>query len=167
MTDTIASLAQKLRSAEADLRRDAAEALARLGPDAAPAALALVRASADESEEVREAVTAALEEMGPPSHSDVTALADLLADHRADVGYWAATLLGRLEAGAANAVPALVAALSTSPSLPLCERAAWALGRIGRDAAAALGSLQQAAARTEPRLARLAQEAIDRVKVSK
>ena len=43
------------------------------------------------------------------------------------------------------------------------ERAAWALGRIGPGAAPALESLKMAAAADNPRLARLAQQAIARI----
>jgi hypothetical protein len=87
-----------------------------------------------------------------------------LADENSDIGYWAATLLGRLEERAAPAVAALAAAISGPHEIAVQERAAWALGRIGPAAAPALGALTQAACSDQPRLARLAGEAIARIR---
>ena len=67
MTAELQRLISSLGVADAATRTQAAEELSRLGPEAAPAAVALVRACGDESEEVREYVVAALEEMGPPT----------------------------------------------------------------------------------------------------
>lgn len=85
-----------LSAPDADTRTQAAEQLAQLGPDAQPAAVALVLACGDEVEEVRQWATAALEQMGPPEASDVAHLASFLEGRLPDVGYWAATLLGDL-----------------------------------------------------------------------
>ena len=144
-------------------RSKAAEQLSRLGPDACGAAVALIRACADKAEETREWAVAALEELGPPSVSDLDALASLLGDENADVGYWAATLLGRLEREAALAASALATAVSSSADMRVRQRAAWALGRIGPPAAAALKALEHAATDDDRRLARLAQRAIDQI----
>ena len=54
-------------------------------------------------------------------------------------------------------------AVAGSPHLPVRQRAAWALGEIGPAAAAAVPTLQKAAGDPDPRLARLAQEAIDQI----
>ena len=107
----LSQLLDGLQSPDPARRVEAAERLARLGPDARDAALDLVRACRDEEEAVREGVTAALEALGPPKVSDVDALCALLATDDADTAYWAATLLGRLEGGAGSAVPALATAL--------------------------------------------------------
>jgi HEAT repeat protein len=144
-------------------RAEAAEQLAQLGPDAQPAAVALVLANGDESEEVRQWATAALEEMGPPQASDADHLTALIAAQSPDVGYWAATLLGRLGADAVPAVEGLSHAVIGSPHLSVRQRSAWALGEIGPAAAAALPSLRKAADDPDPRLARLAQQAVDQV----
>jgi HEAT repeat protein len=104
-----------------------------------------------------------LEEMGPPAVEDVGSLAALLSDSAADAGYWAATLLGRLKANAAPAVPLLSAAVTGSTAMPVRQRAVWALGRIGPPAGPALDALKQAAASDDPRLARLAQRAIEQI----
>ncbi len=83
--------------------------------------------------------------MGPPSTSDVETLAGLLTADNADVGYWAATLLGRLGSDAVVAVPALATAVAESRHRVVRQRAAWALGKIGSPAIEAVGALKQAA----------------------
>ena len=125
--------------------------------------MALVLACGDEAEEVPQWVASAREEMGPPETSDVSPLVSLIEAKSPDVGYWAATLLGRLKAEAAPAVDALADAVARSPHLPVRQRAAWALGEIGPAAAAALPSLRKAATDADPRLARLAQQAIEQI----
>jgi HEAT repeat protein len=126
-------------------------------------AVALVKATGDDAEEVREYAAAALEEMGPPEVEDVGSLAALLSDSAADAGYWAATLLGRLEANAVPAVPLLAAAVTGSTNMSVRQRAAWALGKIGPPAGPALNALKQAATSDNPRLARLAHRAIEQI----
>ena len=97
-----------LNSPDPAERSNAAEQLARLGPEARAAAVALVRACADEAEPVREWAVSALEELGPPSVSDLKELTFLLRDDNVDLAYWAATLLGRLgEEAAADDDPRL------------------------------------------------------------
>jgi HEAT repeat protein len=152
-----------LSAQDSDKRMQAAEQLAQLGAAAQPAALALVLACGDETEEVRQWAASALEGIGPPDTADVGQLASFLDGRSPDVGYWAATLLGRLKAGAVAAVDALARAVVESPHLAVRQRAAWALGEIGPAAAAALPSLRKAAGDSDRRLARLAQQAIGRV----
>jgi HEAT repeat protein len=154
-----------LKSNDSAVRAAAAEQLAHLEDGAQPAAVALVAATADEDDSVRQWATAALESLGPPDEKDIAALSGLLADGRLDVAYWAATLLGRLESVAAPAVPQLAAALESHAEVAARERAAWALGQIGPAAAAALPALQRAAASgSGPRLARLATQSIQTIK---
>jgi HEAT repeat protein len=161
--DDVSELMVDLAAQEPFQRARAAEYLARLGPEARDAAVPLVRACGDPSEDVRQWAGAALEEMGPPDASDVQALATLLSHPHADVGYWAATLLGRMGGEAANAVPALTAALSADAPMSVRQRSAWALGRIGPPARSALDSLRQAASEADRRLARLAVQAIGQI----
>lgn len=149
-----------LESSDTAERCQAAEELSRLGEEARPAAVALVRACDDPSEEVREWAVAALEEIGSPFDTDLPALASLLSKGSSDVAYWAATLLGRSKDAAAPAVPALARALATSPHQAVRQRAAWALGAIGPAASAARMDLDQATASADPRLADLARVAI-------
>lgn len=163
MPNDLSQLTAALNSPDPAERSNAAEQLARLGPEAQAAAVALVRACADEAEPVREWAAGALEELGPPSVSDHGELTFLLRDDNADVGYWAATLLGRLGKEAAMAVSGLAAALSGPADMAVRQRAAWALGRIGPAAAESLDTLRQAAADDDPRLARISRRAIDQI----
>ncbi|MBW3543175.1 MAG: HEAT repeat domain-containing protein [Planctomycetes bacterium] len=158
----LSSSIRDLTDAEAVRRAAAAESLARLGPNARAAAVPLVRAAGDADEAVREWAVAALEELGPPERADAKSLAELLASTEGSA-YWAATLLGRLRAEAAEAVPALAAALAADRPLSVRQRAAWALGQIGTAAVAALDALRTAAAADEPRLARLAGIALEQI----
>ena len=137
---------------------EAAEELSMLGPDAWEATIPLVRAMANPDEEVRYFVTEALEELGVPSPTHLLELAQLLNDPNADVGYWAATLLGRLgQLRKAAIAPLKKTAENPSIAISVRERVVWALGRIGRPAKAALPILKKYAQETEnPRLSRLA-----------
>lgn len=159
------SLEQLVRElAEGDLaqRRLACQRLAELGEEARPAAVALAAATAEP--ELVEWAAEALENLGPPPVDAIAPLRQQLTHASADVGYWAATLLGRLRADAAAASGALAQALQASPHASVRQRAAWALGELGPAAAAAAPALEQAAQSDDPRLARLAQGALARVR---
>ena len=154
------TLTARLAAGGAAERAAAAERLCRLGAAAAAAAVPLVRGCGDDDDQVREWSAAALEELGPPGVGAIDELATLAADGHPLVAYWAVTLLGRLGAAAAPAVPALVECLGGRTDLAVAQRAAWALGRIGRPALAAAEPLTAAAGRGDPRLERLATEAL-------
>ena len=62
--------------------------------------------------------------------------------------------------GDAAAAPALIDALQGAAEQAVKERAAWALGRIGPAAKTAVPVLREAAASKQPRLSRLATEAL-------
>jgi HEAT repeat protein len=162
MTTDLSALVTALESGDADQRQAAAEKLAQLGTDAAPAAVALVEAC-ERDDEARESVVAALEELGPPAANDLARLAALVSRPSLNVAYWAATLLGRLGGEAAPAAPALGNALGGHGELAVRQRAAWALGKIGPAAAVAKDALEEAAAGSDPRLASLARAALDRL----
>jgi HEAT repeat protein len=155
----LSALVRSLASGSADERADAAQRLAQMEAEAQPAAVPLVEACAADDDAARPWVTAALESLGPPRPSDLPQLVALLPHVSPDVGYWAATLLGRLKSDAAPAVAALAKALSGSAPR-VRQRAAWALGQIGPAAGAARSELETAAAEPDPRLAALAREAL-------
>jgi len=163
MPTELSQLISALTDPDPPKRCAAAERLAQLAPDARAAAIPLVRVCADEAEEVREWAAAALEELGPPRREDIDPLSSLLDDQSPEVGYWAATLLGRLKGEAASAVPALAAVLTSPLDPSVRQRTAWALGKIGPPAVVALEGLKQAAGDDDPRLARLARQAIERI----
>ena len=149
---------------DADSRMVAAERLSQMGENARGAAVFLVKACADEDEEIREFVAAALEQLGPPDPGDGARLARLLGHEHPDVGYWAATLLGRLQAEAAPWVEELRGALETSPHEIVRERAAWALGKIGGRAASASEALERAADDGNERMTHVAEKALRRIR---
>lgn len=156
----IAALLRRLVAAEADERADAAERLCRAGAAASVAAVDLVRACGDADDRVREWATAALEELGPPPPGATTNLAELAGSSDPLVAYWAVTLLGRTGASAASAATLLAGFVDGAADMAVRQRAAWALGKIGAGASAARDALTRAAGNSDPRLARLAAEAL-------
>jgi HEAT repeat protein len=159
MPDITAWIA-KLSAADAATRADAAERLCRAGLDAVPAAVPLVKACGDADDQARDWAVAALEELGSPPPDAIGDLTALVGSGNALVAYWATTLLGRSGQAAAAATGALAAALDSGGDPAVAERAAWALGKVGPRAASARPALERAASASNPRLARLAQEAL-------
>lgn len=150
-------------SADLAARRSAAQQLAQQPDAAVSAAMSLVRATADPDETVREWVVSALEDLGPPPAEDLPSLIELLHDSQPDVVWWSATLLGRLGEDASQAAHPLGELLGDSADSNVRQRAAWALGQLGKSAHDQLSRLQVAAASTDAPLARAAQEALDRI----
>ena len=163
MSESVSLLISLLTSADRDTRIDAAERLCRAGEAAAMAAVPLIRACGDADSEVKEQAVAALEELGPPPTESLESLVELAANEDHLVAYWAITLLGRSGKAAANAASILAERLGPSSDPAVAERAAWALGKIGPAAAMAVGALQAATTSSNPRLARLAQEAVSAI----
>ncbi|MFM8414262.1 MAG: HEAT repeat domain-containing protein [Planctomycetota bacterium] len=156
----IDTLITRLASPDPATRLAAAEQLARAGEAAAPAAVALVKACGDADDQVREQAVAALEELGAPPLTHIADLTTLAAAADPLVAYWAITLLGRSGQAAAAAVKTLTERLASVAAPEVAQRAAWALGKIGPAAAAAADALRTAAGSADPRLARLAGEAL-------
>jgi HEAT repeat protein len=163
MNADLRSLVAQLEGTDSDGQVAAATKLATLGRDAQSAAVALVRTVGIPHEEVLEACTAALEDLGPPAADQIEQLGALAQDCSSDVAYWAVTLLGRAGDGAAVAVPQLIRVLQSDADLPVRERAAWALGEIGPTARAAQPALAAAAESGDARLARLAKKALEAI----
>jgi HEAT repeat protein len=159
-------LVRDLESESLAKRREAAQGLLRLGSQAAPAAVPLVRACQEEDEGLRELVSGALEDLGPPPLSSLPDLRQLCAAPHLDVAYWAVTLVGRLGADAGQATPELIACLSPDRPRSVRQRAAWALGRVGPAAAGAESALRAVLGEADPRLVRLAGEALQRMQTS-
>ncbi len=166
MNANLQELVAGLTSTDLATRREAAERLMGMGADAESAAVSLCMATADPDELVREAATAAIEELGAPTPAARAELAELLRSQAADPAYWAATLLGRSGPDAASHVPELAAALTAHPAINVRQRCAWALSQVGSAAAGGLAALQQAAKSDDPRLARLAQDAISKIQAA-
>lgn len=121
---------------------------------------------ADPDESAREFAVGELETCGPAAASDRTALlAVLQSSARSPLqAYWCITLLAR-DGSHAQAAEATAIAELLAPQQPLevRQRAAWALGQLAPHAAATRQSLEQAANDPNPRLARLAQQALEKV----
>jgi len=152
----------ELQSTDVAKRREAAQTLMRMGPDARLGAVDLVRRTVDDDELTRESAVATLEDLGPPPAEQLADLSQMLLADNADIGYWAATLIGRLGEAAAPEVPKLVTVLEHSPHENVRQRAVWALGRIGPAAEPALEQLTPLAEgrqQTDPRTQRLAADA--------
>lgn len=129
-----ARLVDDLKSPDARTRATAAEALCHLGNAARDAAVALLRATADDDESVLEWASAALEDLGPPPATAIAELGAIVVGDQAGPAYWAATLLGRLGAAAKSVTPELSQAVA-GPWLEVRKRAAWALEKIAADGA--------------------------------
>jgi HEAT repeat protein len=165
MNADVQSLIAQLEGTDTAQQTAAATELATLGHAAQPAAVALVRTIGIPDEEVLEACTAALEDVGPPAPDQIKPLAELAGDCTSDVAYWAVTLLGRAGNAAAAAVPKLIQVLESDADLPVRERAAWALGEIGPAAQVAAPALRVAVDSGDARLARLAKQALESIGV--
>ncbi|MCA9145892.1 MAG: HEAT repeat domain-containing protein [Planctomycetaceae bacterium] len=164
MSQDLQALGKSLDSKDVTIRREAAETLARVGPEAVGVALPLVQACGDEDEEVRNWAVAALEELPAPNASNSAALEKLINGSNLDIAFWSATLLGRMAASAASAVPTLAKAVAAHPELVVRQRAAWALGKIGKPAAVAVPQLEAATASDDARLARFAAAALESIR---
>jgi HEAT repeat protein len=125
----LAELSLELAAFDVVRRVAAAERLARLAEGAAGVAVALVTATGDEEESVREWAVAALEACGPPPACCCDELILLLDSPSLDVAYWAA-LLGRLGQATDATTSALARSVADSPHSAVRRRAAWALKKI-------------------------------------
>ena len=159
MSEEAVRLMQDLSDPASQRRLQAVEHLLLSG-EAARAAFSLARLAADADEQVREAAVSALEDLGSPPTSDLEELISLLDAPQADVAYWGATLLGRLGQDAAPATRKLASTLGSHAAIPVRERAAWALGKIGPAAAEAIEALEAAAEESQPRLRTLAAQSL-------
>jgi HEAT repeat protein len=158
----VAVLAQQLQDKQVGVRAQAAQQLGQCGDEASGAAVALVEACGDE-ESVSQWAVAALEQSGPPPAAAVEQLCGLATHTHELVAYWAVTLLGRLGSDGAAAAGVLASVLATSSHVAVRQRAAWALGQIGSRASATVAALERAKSDLDPRLARLAAQALARL----
>lgn len=168
--DDLRELGNLLRRGDQQQRCAAAEALSRAEVELPVETIsALLEATEDSSEPVVEWSTAALEQLQPVDHGGEL-IAELL--HRlpgpGQAAYWSCTLLGRVAHESATKQQVVSGLLATvaraSADMAVRERAAWALGEIGRpdtkrDQWEAV--LREAAGSSNPRLARLARAALE------
>lgn len=150
----------RLQNPELDIRIHAAEALSLLGPEAAYAAVDLVAACADQ-DAVREYAVAALEGMGAPSDASIQGLISALRHHDPLVVYWAVTLLGRILNPSDEVQKAVAVVAKDTLNRSVQQRAVWALGRMLPLLSETQKLLQTFQSSDDPRLARLATQAIE------
>lgn len=164
-----------LLSAQAADRLRAAEFAAQHPEQCRHWAVALAKAAGDSDDSVAMAAAEALEMLGPPPPSLLPQLVelarastskpgDLRGSTDGETAYWSVTLIGRLGPAAAQATDCLTQILNHSIYLPVRERAAWAIARIGTAASSASSALRQAAASGPPRLKRLATQALESIR---
>ena len=127
----------------------------------------VIRLAGSRDDAVRVWAAQALESAVHPSPDEIPGFMSCLQDGTdGEFSYWAATLLGRLESHAAAATQALCDCLQHSLSLPARERAAWALMKIGPDAASAIPVLREVSKTAPARLKHLVEAALEMVEGS-
>lgn len=129
-----------LKDADVDGRRNAAEALGKIGGKAEAAVPALIVALNDQSAGVRMNAAETLGKIGEKAEAAVPALIDVLNDQQAGVRNSATTALINIGKKAEAAVPVLIDALNDH-DWEFRARAAEVLGKIGEKAKAAVPAL--------------------------
>jgi len=152
-----------LKSSDLATRTSAAEQFSQMGSAATAAAAELVQTCGDD-ETASQFAVAALEEMGPPPVDSREHLSALLSSPQSLVGYWAATLIGRLKIAAKDCQDNLASVLVSSSNPAVRERAAWALGEIRADSEAAIQALTKASQSSNARLQRLAAASLEQLR---
>jgi HEAT repeat protein len=159
----MATLATGAYHPDVHVRLAVIDILESLGPAAAPAAPALVRALTDPDRFVRWAAARTLGKIAPAeAELVVPALARLLGDPDPDARLAAAAALERYGPAATTAIPALVGALNAQD--PVFRLSAIrALRSIGLEARAAIPALNAAASDPDPHVRQLAVELLSKL----
>jgi HEAT repeat protein len=130
-------LIKQLGDKDVLLRRQAAELLSRLGPDAKPATEALMKALQDNDAFVVRFAAKALGGIGPEAKQAIPTLARLLRHESTEISDAASEALGNM---GPDAVGPLVAALKED-DIFVKKQVVRALGKLGSDAAPAVPEL--------------------------
>ncbi len=105
-----------------------------------------------------------LENCGAPSRADIPFLCDQLKSRRSSTVYWCSTLLGRLGAtvGERSRIDSELCQAICDESLELSarERAAWAIGQLGKVEGDGRASLEKHVEKAPARLKRLLETAL-------
>lgn len=141
--DPTSALRSALHDGDAGVRRAAAWAAGRLGPEGSSLLPDLTIALGDAEESVRRQAAQALGAMGDGAQPSTPALFRALADERESVRWEAALALARLKLSAPRDVPALMAALRSADAY-VRGFAAWSLGGMGPAAREAIPALIEA-----------------------
>lgn len=130
-------LIKQLGDKDVVLRRQAAELLSRLGPDAKPATDALMKALRDNDAFVVRFAAKAIGGIGPDAKQAIPTLATLLRHGSTEISDAAAEALGQM---GPDAVEPLIAALKEN-DIYVKQQAVRALRKLGPDAAPAVPEL--------------------------
>jgi HEAT repeat protein len=158
--------------AEGAVRSEAALALMKMHPASRTAVPALTQALQDEEPGVRMYAALALFRFGREARSAVPALIRALGEegNQRSVGAFFFTIreamamtLGRVSAGTAEGVPALMEILTGKPTLSLRRAVVRALGDIGAEARPATPHLRKILADAGPQLREAAAEALQKI----
>jgi len=139
--DSIPLLIVLLKDADVNVRVQAAFALGRMGPTAAPAVMALAAlVAADKDANVRRESAKTLAAIGSESRSAVKDLVKALDDPQTDVRQYAAVALAKIGPDAADALPQLQKALKDKDKEVRCQ-VVHAIGSLGKAALSVLPDL--------------------------
>ena len=141
--EQVAERIEELKAPDWTTHYAAANALQKIGPEAAPAAPALAADLKDESGPVCAAVADALTSIGPGAAPAAPALAECLKDASSLVRMGAAEALGRIGHGAVSTAPRIAELLKDS-NRDVRQSAAYALRGMGAAAAPAAPALAEA-----------------------
>lgn len=159
----ISDLGKMLSGNDPEMQRKAAELLSQHADAAVEVAVDLVRHVGDKDRVVAEHCVSTLEELGPPAASQLEYLGKLAANENLDVAYWAITLIGRSGVAGAEQSALLGDVVASDARPAVRERAAWALGRIGPAAAAAISQLEACVEAEPESVARAVSKALESI----
>ena len=129
VTSAIPLLTTSLASEKPEIRREAAQTLGQLGPQASPAVPALQRLLGDQDPIVRRASLIALAEIGPDSLPAITEILRYLTEGEPEMRPIASFALGRIGPAAKDAIPQLKRMMNGGDPHET-TLAAWALVQI-------------------------------------
>ncbi|MGD2127438.1 MAG: HEAT repeat domain-containing protein [Desulfobacteraceae bacterium] len=140
---SVGTLVLALSDRSNKVRASAAEALGKIGPEAAEAVPALIRSLKSVDDLVRARAAEALGDIGAAAEEAVPLLVKGLEDENSYARVKSAEALGKIGREAAEAVPALIRSLADKEYL-VRSRAIEALGRIEPDARRLVPALMEA-----------------------
>jgi HEAT repeat protein len=164
------ALAEALKDADGEYRREIQFVLGGLGADSAPAVPELIKSLASDDDHVRNSAIYALGKIGPAAKAAAPELRKMLSGGDDFVRFAATWALVRIDASdaklVATAVPMLVKGLSDERPVIRAESAAT-LGELGAAAKSALPELKKAAADSDSSVSEAAKQAVDEINRAK
>ena len=158
----IDKLIQQLSDSDDWVRRNAAEALGKLGNASETVIEALLNALSDRNNEVRRLAAGALGKLGNASETVIEALLNALSDRNNEVRRLAAGALGKLGNASETVIEALLNALSDS-DYGVRQNAAEALGKLGNASETVIEALLNALSDSDDWVRQNAAEALGKL----